>query len=74
MIANGWRATRAETRYGCFLPDLTELARDPPAANRSLTNIVPYPGFVQPFRPKILDAKSFRLTYPPAPHYLHTYS
>jgi len=52
MIANGWRATRAETRYGCFLPDLTELARDPPAANRSPLNIVPHPSFVQPFQPK----------------------
>ena len=27
------QATRAETRYGCFLPDLTELARRPSAAN-----------------------------------------
>ncbi len=27
------RTTQAETRYGCFLPDLTGLARDLPAAN-----------------------------------------
>ena len=27
------RTTRAETRYGCFLPDLTGLARRPSAAN-----------------------------------------
>ena len=25
--------TRTGTRYGCFLPDLTGLARDPSAAN-----------------------------------------
>ena len=25
--------TRAETRYGCFLPDLTGLARDPSAVS-----------------------------------------
>src|SRR5579863_1704438 len=24
----GWTTTQAETRYGCFLPDLTGLARD----------------------------------------------
>src|SRR5690242_15826273 len=32
----GWEAgptTRAETRYGCFLPDLTGLARRPSIAN-----------------------------------------
>src|SRR5690606_14904683 len=29
----GWQTTRAETRYGCFLPDLTGLARRPSAAN-----------------------------------------
>jgi len=23
-----WTTTQAETRYGCFLPDLTGLARD----------------------------------------------
>ena len=28
-----WRATRIETRYGCFLPDLTGLARDPSATS-----------------------------------------
>ena len=28
-----WTATRSETRYGCFLPDLTGLARAPPAAS-----------------------------------------
>src|SRR5579875_1878644 len=28
-----WTATQAETRYGCFLPDLTGLARDLPAAS-----------------------------------------
>src|SRR5689334_11953139 len=28
-----WTTTRAETRYGCFLPDLTGLARDPSAAS-----------------------------------------
>src|SRR3546814_3281566 len=27
------RTTRIETRYGCFLPDLTGLARDPSAAS-----------------------------------------
>ena len=32
---NGWRlaTTRSETRCGCFLPDLTGLARTPPATN-----------------------------------------
>src|SRR3954470_16011553 len=29
----GWTTTRAETRYGCFLPDLTGLARRPSIAN-----------------------------------------
>ena len=29
----GWRTTRVETRYGCFLPDLTGLARDSPDTN-----------------------------------------
>ncbi len=29
----GWTTTQVETRYGCFLPDLTGLARDLPAAN-----------------------------------------
>ncbi len=32
----GWEAgttTRIETRYGCFLSDLTGLARDPSTAN-----------------------------------------
>src|SRR5262245_43949967 len=29
----GWTTTRAKTRYGCFLPDLTGLARRPSAAN-----------------------------------------
>jgi hypothetical protein len=28
--------TRAETRYGCFLPDLTGLARDTSTANLPL--------------------------------------
>src|SRR5256885_17242401 len=29
----GWTTTRAQTRYGCFLPDLTGLARRPSIAN-----------------------------------------
>ena len=29
----GWTATRTEARYGCFLPDLTGLARGPSAAS-----------------------------------------
>src|SRR4051812_26817114 len=32
----GWTTTRAETRYGCFLPDLTGLARSPSTANLPL--------------------------------------
>ena len=37
--AEGWTATRSETRYGCFLPDLTGLARAPPAASLPCGNI-----------------------------------
>src|SRR5262245_21049128 len=33
LEVGGWQTTRAETRYGCFLPDLTGLARRPSAAN-----------------------------------------
>ena len=29
----GWHVTRAETRWGCFLPDLTRLARGSSTAN-----------------------------------------
>ena len=47
-----WRAakreteatTRAETRYGCFLPDLTGLARDPSAVSPEWNYISPRPG------------------------------
>ena len=35
----GWTATRHETRYGCFLPDLTGLARAPSTASLPLPNI-----------------------------------
>src|SRR5579864_9007655 len=31
--AGDWTTTQIETRYGCFLPDLTGLARDLPAAS-----------------------------------------
>ena len=31
--------TQAETRYGCFLPDLTGLARDLPIADLPTDNI-----------------------------------
>ena len=34
-----WTATRTETRYGCFLPDLTGLARSPSTASLSRTTI-----------------------------------
>ena len=31
--AGGWTATRAESRWGCFLPDLTRFASGTSAAN-----------------------------------------
>ena len=40
--ADGWeaeRTTRARTRCGCFLPDLTGLARRPSAADLPLPHI-----------------------------------
>ena len=39
----GWTTTRAETRYGCFLPDLTGLARRSSIANlpEPLSNHLP---------------------------------
>ena len=37
--AEGWTTTRRETRYGCFLPDLTGLARAPSTASLPRANI-----------------------------------
>src|SRR5437763_12484328 len=47
----GWeagQATRAETRYGCFLPDLTGLARRPSTANLPTELYQVSPGRWQP--------------------------
>ncbi len=46
--AEGWetdRTTRTETRYGCFLPDLTGLARSPSAVSLPIAQ---YPPRAQP--------------------------
>ncbi len=37
----GWRATRCEARYGCFLPDLTGLASAPSATSLPRLDIEP---------------------------------
>ena len=42
--------TQAETRYGCFLPDLTGLARDLPIAGLPSRQYRPAPGPCKPLR------------------------
>jgi len=73
-----WTATQAETRYGCFLPDLTGLARDlsaaslprdynrsPPAARKTRAAVeVDRPNGGALPHPRARQARAFRLRMP----------